>query len=448
MSKNDIKLDVTTINEKELSDLISTKFKDLTELENSVKEAFNLATKAKAKAQNAQVSAGLFKKKAAIELLQDVVKGNAEAQISIVDAQKLLFEYQTQLTEITKFLFGLGVCNIVMNRTVVRELELKLKGASEEEISDLAKKELCNVIRQLKAQEDMMKTQEFIKGKVKEQAGQINYIDKKLDDIDNTDREQDQKIAEHTKKIAEKDIKDKKQDQKIAEHAKKIEEKDIKDEIQDQRIAEHAKKIAEKEIKDERQDQKIAEHAKKIAEKEIKDEKQDRDIAEHTEKLDEHHKALKEQQEKDRQFEKMFAEQDIEDEQQDQRIAKNEKLLSLHEEKLEQHQQSQEMFEWQLSEVQHNLSDNIERLKESVDESNIAFVEKLDNLKNEFNVSIDSLKSLVDRNKESSDDISSKIAERVTAIELFNSKKFWKIGVSVVAVISLILNILQIIGII
>ena len=374
MSDNINILDVTTtISESQLPSVISTQINNLTELENNVKEAVNKAAYAKEQAEKAKVSAGLFQKKAAIELLQDAVKGNAEAQISLADAQKLSFEYQKKLTDITKFLFGLGVSSLAMNRCVVRELELRLKGASEEEISDLAKQELRNVILQLKEQEDMMKKQAFLTGKVKEQAGQIKGIDRKLDDIEKTDSEQDQKIAKHAEKIAEKDLKDKRQDQEIAEHA---------------------------------------------------------------EKLVEHNKVLKEQQEKDRHFEKMFAEQDAEDEQQDKRIAKNEKIISLHEEKLEQYRQSQEMLERQISEFHQNLSDNIESLKEGIDESNILFAEKLDGLKNEVDISFENLKSLVYRNKENNDDISSKIAERVAAIELFNSKKLWKIGVSAVAAIS------------
>ena len=399
MSDNINILDVTTISESQLPSVISTQINNLTELENNVKEAVNKAAYAKEQAEKAKVSAGLFQKKAAIELLQDAVKGNAEAQISLADAQKLSFEYQKKLTDITKFLFGLGVSSLAMNRCVVRELELRLKGASEEEISDLAKQELRNVILQLKEQEDMMKKQAFLTGKVKEQAGQIKGIDRKLDDIEKTDSEQDQKIAKHAEKIAEKDLKDK------------------------------------------RQDQEIAEHAEKLAEKDLKDKRQDREIAEHAEKLVEHNKVLKEQQEKDRHFEKMFAEQDAEDEQQDKRIAENEKIISLHEEKLEQYRQSQEMLERQISEFHQNLSDNIESLKEGVDESNILFAEKLDGLKNEVDISFENLKSLVYRNKENNDDISSKIAERVAAIELFNSKKLWKIGVSAVAAISLILNI-------
>ena len=67
------------------------------------------------------------------------------------------FEYQKKLGEITKYLFGLGVTNIAMNRSVVRELELKLQGASAEELDEFARRELLGVVKQLKAQEDIMK---------------------------------------------------------------------------------------------------------------------------------------------------------------------------------------------------------------------------------------------------------------------------------------------------
>ena len=59
------------------------------------------------------------------------------------------------MTQAIRYLFGLGVSNLAANRTVVRELELKLKNASKEELSELARQEITNVILQLRAQEDM-----------------------------------------------------------------------------------------------------------------------------------------------------------------------------------------------------------------------------------------------------------------------------------------------------
>jgi len=210
---SDIKvLDVDTVDESQLPSIIGNQFDALTELENNVQKAVNLAAAAKKKASDAQVSAGWFRKKEAIELLQTATQGLAEAQISAAEAQKISFKYQTKLTEITKFLFGLGVSNIAMNRSVVRELELKLKGASDEEISDLAKQELRNVIMQLKAQEDIMNKQSELSKKVKNHEENLSRIEciaehheQQISDVIEKDTLQDSEIEAQAKKDAEHD---------------------------------------------------------------------------------------------------------------------------------------------------------------------------------------------------------------------------------------------------
>ena len=63
MSKNITMLDVTKVNENQLPTIISTQFDRLTELENNVQKAVNMAATAKEKAEEAKVSAGLFKKR-------------------------------------------------------------------------------------------------------------------------------------------------------------------------------------------------------------------------------------------------------------------------------------------------------------------------------------------------------------------------------------------------
>lgn len=252
-------LDVAQVNEKQLPAIISTQFNKLTELEDNVQKAVNMAVTAKEKAEGAKMSAGLFKKKAAIEALQVAANGSADALITVAEAQKLSFEYLTKLTEITKYLFGLGVSNIAMNRSVVRELELRLKGASEEDISDLAQQELKNVILQLKAQEDMMQKQEFLTGKVKEQAGQLKEIDKQLDDIEEADEKQDELIEQGIEKdkvqdkvLAEMAVADEQQDKLIEQNRGKNEEQDkiltemaVADEEQDELIEQNRFKNAE-----------------------------------------------------------------------------------------------------------------------------------------------------------------------------------------------------------
>lgn len=330
--------------------IISTQFDKLRELEDNVQNAFNLAVQAKEKAENAKVSAGLFKKKAAIEALQEAADGSASALITMAEAQKLSFEYQTQLAKITKYLFGLGVCNIAMNRCVVKELELRLKGAAEEDISELAKQELKNVILQLKSQEDMMKKQEDIKktqksltGKVEEQSGQLERIDKLLDDIEEADEEQDEKIAENT-----------------------------------ERITKHSKVLSVQQQKDDEHDKKISENAQDIDELERQDEEQDKRIAL----------------------------------------------------------------------IENELNKQIENINENICKSNDNFEDKYANLSIEL---INAVAKLNSEREKQTKNINTRIEDldnRIDSLNTIVNKKVWKIVISVVAGASLILNFMQIIGII
>ena len=112
--------------------------------------AENAANKAKENADTAEnASVGFWNKKKAIETVRDTVVelskaqiGAAKAQVAAAEAQKISFEYQRKLGELTKSLFKLGVANIAMNRSVVQELKLKLSGASQEELDDLARREI------------------------------------------------------------------------------------------------------------------------------------------------------------------------------------------------------------------------------------------------------------------------------------------------------------------
>lgn len=116
-----------------------------------------------ARAQSAEWSLFGDKKKDAIEELQKVGIELAEAVQLGTQAQKLSFEFQARLIEVTRYLFTLGVSDIAANRAVVRELKMHLSGASAEEFSDLAQQEVMSVIRQLQEQEDLLKKQEQVK---------------------------------------------------------------------------------------------------------------------------------------------------------------------------------------------------------------------------------------------------------------------------------------------
>lgn len=152
-----LRFTLSDFNEKGLPALIHEQVDKLNELDVSIKHALESAESARESAIEAErKSAGFGKKRVAIEELQTAGLDLAKAVQSGAEAQKISFEFQTKLAEISKYLFGLGVSNIASNRFVVRELELKLKDASEEEISELARQELMLVVKQLKEQEDIL----------------------------------------------------------------------------------------------------------------------------------------------------------------------------------------------------------------------------------------------------------------------------------------------------
>lgn len=195
----------------ELPGIISEQVILLNDLDKKVKAATEQAETAKSSADlAADKSAGWFQNKEAIEAIQLSQSVIAEAVVLEAEAQKIAFEFQTQLAQITKYLFGLGVTNLGLNRSVVRELKLKLEGASAEELSDLAKQEIINVIRQLKAQEDLLQKQEELDKKIK----LVHDENIRQDDLL---KEQNETIIRHDKEIQEQITENNKLNEKIKE---------------------------------------------------------------------------------------------------------------------------------------------------------------------------------------------------------------------------------------
>ncbi len=181
---------VSTINENDVPEIIQGQFSRMNELKNNLIIAKEKAELAGIQAQNARdMKTGLFKMKGTIESIQETQMALADATIKNTEALEKSFEYQQALAEITKYLFNLGVTNITMNRCVVSELEMRLNQASEEEIDEQAREELKNVIRQLKAQEDLAKKQMDLSIIIKKHENVINQnnedLNNQINDIKN-----------------------------------------------------------------------------------------------------------------------------------------------------------------------------------------------------------------------------------------------------------------------
>mgnify|MGYP005940868477 CR=1 FL=1 len=186
---------VENLSSDQVPNLINEQFTKLEVVKNNVERATSKARKAQQRAEEAKnISPGLFHRKEAIEELQTVTEEIADAQIASAEAQEVSFEYQQKLGKITKYLFSLGVSNIATNRSVVRQLQLKLRDASEKDLDELARQEIIGVVKQLKAQEDIMIKQSAMSDIVKRH-------DKRLNAGDAKDKEQDEEIGRQAEKI-------------------------------------------------------------------------------------------------------------------------------------------------------------------------------------------------------------------------------------------------------
>lgn len=168
---------IEDIQPEDIPFFIGKSFEMIESLEKQNNKAIKAVKKAEKGADSAkEKSAGFGKKKVAIEALQDAGVDAAEALIDVVEAKKLSFGLHGQMAGITKHLFALGTVSLAINRSVVRELEAKLTGASVEKLSDLAKAEVISVVRQLKAQEDMMSKQKNMGASLKKHNGVITKL--------------------------------------------------------------------------------------------------------------------------------------------------------------------------------------------------------------------------------------------------------------------------------
>ncbi len=156
-------------NIKKLNSKVENAKKRQSAIKKRVANAFKIADEAKECAAYLK-EPGLFKNKSAIESLQKATKSIAEAveessdvqcqsaqsQKDLLEIQEQTINYQKKLTQISKALLLLGASNRALNRSIFRELQITLNGASKEEIGELAHRELESVLHQLKEQQDIL----------------------------------------------------------------------------------------------------------------------------------------------------------------------------------------------------------------------------------------------------------------------------------------------------
>lgn len=161
--------------------LIDKEYQDTLKLAKESEERAQKAKEASNKASN--LSAGFGKKRKAIEALQNAQKENSLATEANSQAIYKIAELQQRLCDAIKALLSLNVRNLAASRSVYRQLELKLKGASEQELSDLAKEEIQKVMTELKNQQDMMLRQEKMSEEINKQNIKIQQQDEEIEKL-------------------------------------------------------------------------------------------------------------------------------------------------------------------------------------------------------------------------------------------------------------------------
>lgn len=308
MGKKDI-VEVTEemLSGKSIVATVNSSVEEIKAIETKIAKAVASANSAKKKAKDAnEVERHWYQNTTAriVDKLQPAVQSLATAVSESADTQKLLFEHQKILAQACQRLFAMGVSNIAATRMVVRNIKLQLENASEEEISELARQELMNVMKQLQAQEDLANRQEKMSEKIKVHSTSLREHDKLLEGHDDLLQSQEGKIDKLKTSIrdAKKNLqsKDLEQDERIAKN-------DAKDQEQDERIAKNDAKDQEQDKRLAEKDAKDMEHDKRLDAKDEKDNEHDTRIAENRQSIESIEESLKNLLAEYKQFQARYA---------------------------------------------------------------------------------------------------------------------------------------------
>lgn len=173
------KLDILNIPESEVPAVINEKFGQLAKIKNEVQYLQSSSIEIKNNAVVAKnKKVGLFNKKNVIKDLQTLTVDISNNQVANAEITNKILIYQQKTAEIMKFLLGLGVTNLATNRAVVKQLKDRLASAQDGSIDEYEEKEILSVLRQLKAQEDILEKQERMGERFNELNDKICKIEK------------------------------------------------------------------------------------------------------------------------------------------------------------------------------------------------------------------------------------------------------------------------------
>lgn len=134
----------------------------------------------------------LFRRKKDVEALKSVTIDLAETQEVMVQAQKEISENQRKLSYISSQILSASIVNLATCQSAATRLEAELKNASEEELSDIKRETIKNVLKQIRAQQSILEKQARAERRDEELANRISKLVKNF-------HSQEEQIAEQSK---------------------------------------------------------------------------------------------------------------------------------------------------------------------------------------------------------------------------------------------------------
>lgn len=243
VAKETLNADKMVIDASKIPALVEEQCGKLAKLDKQVGKAIKKAKSAEEAAEKAgNCKKDIFHRKDALQTISGAVEALSEANIDNAQGLSEAFKFMQSLAEINQGLFGLAAMSTAANNTVLQQLELKLKGASREKLSALARSELNRTISILKNQGNVLAEQDKQKKRLEAMQLRLNALS---NEGDQHDAQQDELLEQHS--------------QTVQEHAQMIAANIAHDAQQDGLIAENMEHDAQ-------QDQQLAQHAEKGAE--------------------------------------------------------------------------------------------------------------------------------------------------------------------------------------
>lgn len=255
--------------------------------------------------------------------LADVQAAFATAQTELLKVQAKQMEYESQIADVSKYLFGLSAKNMADANSVLIELNARLEGASEEEIGEMAKQQLLAAMDQLKSQENIKKRLLATEGNISDQS-------KRLDDIETVDETQTAELLAQAQQNKVQDDELARQAEKDMEHDKELARQAEKDEEHDKELARQAAKDMEHDKELARQAEKDAKHDQLLAQQAKKDEEHDQLLAQLAAKAETYDDLFAQQELTNAEHDRLFAQQEEKDLDHDRRLDEQAEALDEH----------------------------------------------------------------------------------------------------------------------